>query len=217
VHFLDGDLPASRAVAEVESAPHSRYPVTGASADDVLGFLHVRDLMSLDPAIRQAPVKQLVRPVLFLPDTVRVLPAMSQLRRGGAHLAIVRDEYGGTAGIVTLEDLVEELVGEIHDEYDRDEPVVIDSPVGLTVDGLVTLEQFEELTGYILPEGPYDTVAGFWASVRGEVPELSASIRTSLCRSDSSQDDTTGDTVEMTVVQMDGRRAARINVRVIAE
>jgi putative hemolysin len=209
VEFLDGDTPADQAAQLVEQGSHSRYPVIGLSVDDVLGFLHLRDLMGLDPARRQAPIRQLVRPVLALPDTVKVLHALTALRRQNAHLAIVRDEYGGTAGIVTMEDLVEELVGEIRDEYDLEvDPLT----AGAGVDGLTTLEQFEDQTGYQLPEGPYDTLAGFWVAQRGALPQIGDSVRVELSRTGSDQ------TVlaDMTVTEMDGRRAARIAVRPIA-
>ena len=118
VDFLDASTPLQRAIDECKDRPHSRYPVVRGSADDVVGFVHVRDLF--DPAIasRSMRVGELVRDVQLFPSTKRVLPALSEMRAAGQHLAIVVDEYGGTAGIVTLEDLVEELVGDIRDEYD---------------------------------------------------------------------------------------------------
>src|SRR6188472_1997312 len=140
VDFLPGDMPAHRAVRELIKAPHSRYPVIGDSADDVVGFVHLRDLLDPDVSTRTTPIREVTRPVLSFPDTVRVLRALSDMRRSAAHLAIVLDEYGGTAGIVTMEDLVEELVGDITDEYD----VVTEERVSLwgdlEVDGLTTLE-----------------------------------------------------------------------------
>jgi putative hemolysin len=207
VDFLDGAMPAYRALAAVAAATHSRFPVTGESVDDILGFLHVRDLFNLDPEARKAPIRQIVRPVASLPDTVKVLHALTDLRRQGSHLAIVRDEYGGTAGIVTLEDLVEELVGEIRDEYDAAE--VAAGPGDL--DGLTTLEQFEDLTGYGLPEGPYDTLAGFWVARYGDLPRVGAVVRTDLAKAAGP-----AVPVELTVLEMDGRRAARIGVRPVA-
>ncbi|MDR1386520.1 MAG: hemolysin family protein [Propionibacteriaceae bacterium] len=207
VEFLDGDRPAHQAAETVEQGSHSRYPVIGQSVDEVLGFVHLRDLMSLDPADREIPIRQLVRPVLALPDTVKVLHALTALRRQNAHLAIVRDEYGGTAGIVTLEDLVEELVGEIQDEYDLQADQTAVSGDG--VDGLTTLEQFEDLTGYLLPEGPYDTLAGFWVAQRGVLPQVGDSVRAVLVQVGAAEPVA----VEMVVTEMDGRRAARIAVR----
>ena len=209
--FLDGDMPAHTAVRALESATHSRFPVTGASVDDIVGFVHIRDLMYLDPADRSTPLRQLARPVMSIPDTVKVLTALTSMRREGFHMAIVRDEYGGTAGIVTLEDLVEELVGEIHDEYDQEAPGVISEADQIEVEGLTTLEQFQDLTGLVLPEGPYDTLAGFWVAVRGDLPHQDDEVAAVVAR--ESDPDGQGVPVMMTVTQMDGRRAARIRVR----
>ena len=106
----------------------------------------------------------MVRPIKFLPISKTVLSALSEMRRERAHMAIVADEYGGTAGIVTLEDLVEELVGDIRDEYDTGEAPAKKLPRGeVDVDGLLNLDEFAEQTGIRLPEGPYETVAGYRA------------------------------------------------------
>jgi putative hemolysin len=209
VDFLPGTMAAHTAIREVQGAPHSRYPVTGQTVDDVLGFLHVRDLMDLDPSTRNTPVSRLVRPVISLPETVKILHALTVMRRAHSHLAVVRDEYGGTAGIVTIEDLVEELVGEIQDEYDVDRASVVRTSGAVDVDGLLTLEEFADRTGYELPEGPYDTVAGYWVAQRGELPELGQTVTVAL-------EPVTGhgsSAFDMSVTELDGRRAARITVR----
>ena len=105
-----------QAVEATSGRPFSRYPVVDGGLDDVVGFVHLRDLLTArDPAVR---VRALARPVLRLPDSRRALPALAEMRRQGAHLAVVVDEYGGSAGIVTLEDLIEELIGDITDEFD---------------------------------------------------------------------------------------------------
>ncbi len=209
VDFLPGDMPAHRAIAAVQGAPHSRYPVYGASMDDVIGFLHVRDLMDLDPSSRGQSVSRLARPVSSLPDTVKVLRALTDMRRTSSHLAIVRDEYGGCAGIVTIEDLVEELVGDIRDEYDVESEAVITSADSADIDGLLTLEEFAERTGYVLPEGPYDTVAGYWVAQYGELPELDAHVDVEL----EAVHDGHLLPARLSVIEMDGRRAARILMR----
>lgn len=209
VDFLPGTMAAHTAIREVQGAPHSRYPVTGQTVDDVLGFLHVRDLMDLDPATRNTPVARLVRPVTSLPETVKILHALTEMRRAHSHIAIVRDEYGGTAGIVTIEDLVEELIGEIQDEYDVDRASIVRTSGAVDVDGLLTLEEFADRTGFELPEGPYDTVAGYWVAQRGELPELGETVTVAL-------EPVTGDAssaFDMSVTELDGRRAARITVR----
>ena len=134
-----------------------------------------------------------------LPTSKRVLSALSEMRRDRAHLAIVVDEYGGTAGIVTLEDLVEELIGDIRDEYDVEERPARQLRGGeLEVDGLLNLDEFAEQTGIELPEGPYETVAGYVLAALGQLPAV-------------------GDPVEvdghrLTVTELDGRRIARVRV-----
>jgi putative hemolysin len=206
VDFLPGDMPAHRAVRELINAPHSRYPVIGDSADDIIGFVHVRDLLDPEISSRTTPVSEVARPVLSMPDTVRVLRALSDMRRGSSHLAIVLDEYGGTAGIVTMEDLVEELVGDITDEYD----VVAEERVGvrgdLVIDGLTTLDDFAEKTGLVLPEGPYDTLAGFFMARLGQLPSVGDAISLELASVNPEDDELAQ--VELRVSELDGRRAA---------
>jgi putative hemolysin len=196
VDFLDASTPVYKAVRIVADLPHSRYPVIQGSADDVVGFVHVRDLFGADPSTRLA---ELARDVALLPGTKRLLPALSELRRAGLHLAIVVDEYGGTAGIVTLEDLVEELVGDIRDEYDEEQQTARRTGTGnLEVEGLLNLDDFEDEAGFALPEGPYETVAGYVQASLGHIPQV-------------------GETVEhdghrITVTETDGRRVARLLV-----
>jgi putative hemolysin len=206
VDFLAGDMPVHRAVRELTKAPHSRYPVTGESADDIIGFVHVRDLLDPDLSSRTTPVAEVVRPVLSMPDTVRVLRALSDMRRISSHLAMVLDEYGGTAGIVTMEDLVEELIGDITDEYD----VVAAEEVGvrgdLVIDGLTTLEDFADKSGLVLPEGPYDTLAGFFMARLGQLPSVGDAISLELPSIGPADEQPAQ--VELRVSELDGRRAA---------
>jgi putative hemolysin len=198
VDFLDAAMPAYKAARQVSGMPHSRYPVYRESHDDIVGFVHVRDILAPDVADRGIRVGELAREVLLLPGSKRVLPAMFEMRSAGAHLAIVVDEYGGTAGIVTLEDLVEELVGDIRDEYDVDEAP--DRTVGgdREVDGLLNIEDFADEVGFELPEGPYETVAGFVVAALGRIPEVGESVEV--------------DGRRLTVTELDGRRASRIRV-----
>lgn len=199
VDFLDADMPVFKAVKLASTMPHSRYPVVGTSTDDVVGFVHVRDLFDPEVSGRSIRVGELVRDVLVLPGTKRVLPAMSEMRREGSHLAVVVDEYGGTAGIVTLEDLVEELVGEIRDEYDTDElPSAAGAGGVVDVDGMLNLGDFAERTGVQLPDGPYETVAGFVVAGLGRLPSVG--------------DVVDYDGVRIEVVSLDGRRASRLRI-----
>jgi putative hemolysin len=159
VVFLRGDMSLAEAVAVIVDQPYTRYPVTGTSFDEVLGYLHLRDVLGrADDST--TTVAAIARELPVLPRTNRVLPSIDQLRSQGAHIALVVDEYGGTDGIVTLEDLMEELVGEIHDEYDTDAEVAA-SADPTTVDAGLTIEEFAERTGVELEDGPYETVAGY--------------------------------------------------------
>ncbi len=177
VDFLDAATPVYKAAREALGQPHSRYPVIRGSADDVIGFVHVRDLLSPEMSGRSVRVGELVRDALVLPWTRPILAALADMRRLGTHLAIVADEYGGTAGIVTMEDLVEELVGDIKDEYDVDEAETTRHRGGdVEVDGLLNLDDFEDETGIELPEGPYETVAGFLMAQLGRLAEPGDSV-----------------------------------------
>ncbi|HEY5184562.1 MAG TPA: hemolysin family protein [Actinomycetes bacterium] len=198
VDFLDASMPAVKAVKVVSELTHSRFPVVRGDPDDVVGFVHVRDLYGPRGAERGARVGDLAREVMLLPDGKAVLPALSEMRRSGHHLAIVVDEYGGTAGIVTLEDIVEELIGDIRDEYDvEEEPSRLVGGV-LDVDGLLNLDDFEDAAGFALPEGPYETVAGYVLAALGHIPQLGEHVDVEGYR--------------LSVIQTDGRRVARVRV-----
>ncbi|HXW47119.1 MAG TPA: hemolysin family protein [Streptosporangiaceae bacterium] len=198
VEFLPATMPVAEAASIAEQARYSRFPVYQESYDDVIGFVHARDLFDRrsEPGLR---VGEMCRPVKFLPTSKMVLSALSEMRKDRAHLAIVVDEYGGTAGIVTLEDLVEELIGDIQDEYDEEasHPRQLHSGE-LEVDGLLNLDEFAEQTGLELPDGPYETVAGYLLAALGHLPE------------DGESAEVGGRT--LTVTQLDGRRIARLRV-----
>jgi putative hemolysin len=203
VEFFDASWTVTRAMKIAHDSPHSRFPVVRGSHDDVVGFVHVRDLYRPPGNERRGlRLADLAREVPMLPATKQVLPAMSEMRRNGEHLAVVVDEYGGTAGIVTLEDLIEELVGEIHDEYDDvDRNAKTLQGGDLEVDGLLNLDDFAEASGHELPDGPYETVGGLVMSTLGRLAR-------------------TGDAVEagglrLKVTEMDGRRVARVRVTVL--
>ncbi|MBW9213808.1 hemolysin family protein [Mumia sp. zg.B53] len=199
VDFMDSSLPVYKAVQLAREKPHSRYPVIRGTADEVDGFVHVRDLF--DPGMRDRAVRvgELVRQVVMIPGTRPVLAAMTDMRRANTHLAIVVDEYGGTDGIVTLEDLVEELVGDIRDEYDTADSETTRLLGGaVEVDGLLNRDAFADETGIELPEGPFETVAGYLVARLGRIPEVGSSVPI--------------DGYRLTVTAMDGRRAARLRV-----
>lgn len=203
VEFLDAAMPIFKAVKVVVDQPHSRYPVIRDSMDDVVGFVHVRDILAPDLAERSIRVGELVRPMTAFPGTKGVLSTLTEMRRLRQHMAIVEDEYGGTAGVVTLEDLVEELIGDIKDEYDVvQRPEAARSFGVIHVDGLLNIEDFAEETGITLPEGPYETVAGFVVSLLGDVPEVGNEVTAGAHRFE--------------VTELDGRRIARVRVTPVA-
>ena len=206
VVFLDGDMPIEEAAAYVREMPYSRYPVTGKDFDDVLGFVHVRDLLDIrDPEAKT--VADVTREGISLPGTSKLLPSLELLRKRGIHLAVVIDEYGGTDGIVTLEDMTEELVGDIRDEYDlpeekggeRTERAAFVNGVA-TIEGGMTIEDFADLTGIELEDGPYETVAGYFLAHTGKMGEIG-----DVLLSDDGYD--------MTVTQVDGRRIETLEIR----
>ncbi|MFJ7749571.1 hemolysin family protein [Arthrobacter sp. NPDC097144] len=190
VQFLSADLTVAQARTAVHLLPYSRYPVIGDSPDDVVGFVHVRDLLRErnDDGGRGGRARTLgdiARPILFLPGTAAVVPSLSRMRRDGSHIAVVADEYGGTDGIVTLEDLVEELVGEIYDEYDtaRDPEDRHRRVSGdLVVDGALILQEFARLTGTALPEGQYETVGGYIMERLGRIARPGDIVQAPGCR-----------------------------------
>jgi putative hemolysin len=200
VTFLEASMTVSRASKLAMQAPHSRYPVIDGSQDEVRGFVHIRDLL-FDGAggDRVRCVGDLVREVKRVPGSKNVLAALSEMRREGHHLAIVVDEYGGTDGIVTLEDLIEEVIGDIRDEYDADVTGprrLIDGAV--EVDGRLNLDEFAESTGLELPDGPYETAGGFVMAALGRLPAVG--------------DEVSYDGFQLAVTAVDGHRAAAVRV-----
>lgn len=202
IEFLAGDLSVEEATARVVHSSHSRFPVTGRDVDDVTGFVHIRDLMRADPASRATTqVSDLARPILALPDSLDVLPALARLRSDKQSLALVVDEYGGTAGMVTMEDLVEEVVGEIYDEYDTGtdpEDATRHRGEAVVVDGSLNVEELSELIGTDLSGEDVDTAGGLVMARLGRVARV-------------------GDVVEVAghhleVIGVDGRRVARLRM-----
>jgi putative hemolysin len=203
VEFLEAGWTLSKATRVAQDLPYSRFPVIRSSQDDIVGFIHVRDLFQPPAGARRGvKVADVAREVQMLPSTKKVLPAMSEMRRSGHHLAVVVDEYGGTAGIVTLEDLIEELVGDIRDEYDvGDEEARKLRGGDVEVDGLLNLDDFADAVGVTLEDGPYETVAGAIMATLGRLPKSGDAVELSGVR--------------LKVVKMDGRRIARVRVTVL--
>jgi putative hemolysin len=198
VDFMDVSLTVGNAIDLAVDKAHSRYPVIRGSSDEVIGFIHVRDLLDTSLATKETKIIELVRSIIFLPGTKGILPALSEMRKQGQHVAIVLDEYGGTDGIVTLEDLVECLIGDIRDEYDEDETdIAMESRTGdFEVDGLISIEDLVEQTNLEVPDGPYETASGFVMHHLGRIPK--------------EHDVVVVDGVRITVLSMEGKRAGQL-------
>ncbi|MBB4959878.1 hemolysin family protein [Micromonospora polyrhachis] len=204
VVFLDVRLTLKEAAQLARAETHTRYPVVDGTPDDIVGFVHLRDVLIRPDDDGLATVAEITREVKRLPGSKRVLAALTEMRRERQHLAVVVDEYGGTAGIVTLEDLIEELVGEIHDEYDSaPDPVLGGLPA--VVDGRLNLSDFAKRAGFTLPTGPYETVGGFVMAALGRLPASGDEVHV------PAEEPEQGGWI-LRVLTLDGRRAARIGV-----
>ena len=197
VDFIDVGFTVSEAINFAKEHLHSRYPVTRGSSDEVLGFIHVRDLLQHSES-GSKKIMDLIRPVLFLPGTKGVLPALEEMRTKRHHLAIVLDEYGGTDGIVTLENLLESFVGEIKDEYDSEVNEIQQHARSgeIEVDALISLEDLYEETGIAIPEGPYETAGGYLMHHLGRIPQVHDVINLNGSR--------------ITVLTVEGKRAGKL-------
>ena len=196
--------PAAEFERRVVETGHSRIPVYGEDLDDIRGFIHAKDLLHVESNRRQDTVDQsLVRNVPIVPETMSVAPLMEMMRSEGVHLAVAIDEHGSVAGLVTLEDIAEELVGEIRDEHDIREVMEI-RPAGrdrFLVAGQTRVDRLREV-GARLPEGEYETVGGFLMDQLGRVPKHG--------------DVVSGETFDMSVRRMDGRRVREVELKVTA-
>lgn len=190
---------SAHAVLELASQTgHSRFPVIDEDVDDVVGFVHVKQAMAVPRARRaDVPVSALQSEALRVPETMRLDVLLAELRGRGYQMAVVVDEYGGTAGVATLEDLVEELIGEVADEHDRSRAGIVRRGRAISFPGMLRPDELRESTDLIVPEdGTYETVAGYVMSELGRLPVV-------------------GDTVliengELTVDRLDGRRIDRL-------
>lgn len=198
VHALAAGDPTDDVVQLARRTGHSRFPVYGESMDDIVGVVHLKAAIGVPREKRgEVPVAALATEPLRVPETVHLDALVSELRSRGYQMAIVVDEYGGTAGIVTLEDLVEEIVGEVLDEHDRSRAGVVRTAVSLTFPGDLRPDEALDRAGVRVPEGDaYDTVGGFIMATLERIPAV-------------------GDTVDiedgvLTVNRMDGRRVDRV-------
>ncbi len=201
VNALPDTAPLREAWDAVIHWGHSRLPVFRKTIDDVVGVIYARDILAyLKERDPQTPIGELARPVLYIPETKKVDELLADFRRQRTQIAVVLDEYGGTAGIVTIEDLLEEIVGEIQDEYDQeDQPIrQLDDGV-IDVAGMVQLEEVNDILDVDLPHEDFDTVGGLILHLLGRAPVEGEIVR--------------WDNLEFTVSKVVGRRVARVIIK----
>jgi CBS domain containing-hemolysin-like protein len=175
VVWLTADETVATLTERAVATGHSRFPVVGADLDDVQGMVHVKDVYRVPYEGRPTtPVVDLMAPPFVVPETRRLADLLGDLRRNGVHLAIVVDEHGGTAGIITLEDVLEELVGAIDDEHDPPSPRLTGllRPGQWRLDGSLHPDEVFDACGFTVPEGDYETLAGFVLDRLGHIPEV---------------------------------------------
>ena len=201
--IISADTPIEKLLQLVIQEGHSRFPVHGGTIDNIIGILHVKDLLTLWSE-EHLDLKDILRIPYFIPETKKISHLLRELRDKKSHMAIVIDEYGGTAGLVTIEDIIEEIIGEIHDEYDNDETLMVATDEGdLVVDARLEIEKLVEHFNLEVPKGNFESVGGFIISLLGRVPQPQETI--------------THAPLEMTIESADARKIRKVRVRVRKE
>ena len=195
---LPADLPLEEAADRVAAAGRSRYPVSRESLDDIVGTVHAKAILAGLRARRDGTVATVMRPPLFVPGTREVEDVLADMKRHKAHLAIVLDEFGGTAGLVTMEDLLEEIVGPIYDEYDRPPAAPPPGEAAPVIPGTTEIKDVNEWYGLALDDADYTTIGGLLFGTLGRLPRVGDQIALP------------GATFE--IIDMEGRRVGKVRV-----
>lgn len=177
---IDSDQPLLEAIPQIIQAGHSRYPVIGDGIDDVVGILLAKDLLPLVQANMDVPsITELMRPVIAVPESKRLNVLLREFRQNRNHMAIVIDEYGGIAGVITIEDVLEEIVGEIEDETDVEEGQLIRpvSDITFIVEALTPIEDFNAFFDTSFSDEEFDTIGGLVINAFGQLPTRNQTIR----------------------------------------
>ncbi|MFV0340157.1 MAG: hemolysin family protein, partial [Parachlamydiaceae bacterium] len=208
--MLNTSTSVREAAKLLQAEGFSRVPVYKDSIDHIVGLLMFRDLLArymafqVDPSnknILDAPIESLLKPILYAPETKKISNLLQEFKKKQSHLAIVVDEYGGTAGMITIEDILEEIVGDIEDEYDDEEDLYTKLSDGVyLVDGRLTVMDAKDDLGIILPqEGDYDTIGGFIFQRAGAIPEKGFKVQLDEC--------------ELEVVKSNDRRIEKVKIK----
>ncbi len=193
----------SAAIDAVATSGHSRYPVIGTDLDELRGMLYVKDLLRIDPDGDESKVSAILRTPIYVPESMSVLSVIQLMRRERFQLAVVTDEHGGVEGVVTIKDLMSELVGELQDEYDPGTPSLVKIGARSWIsDGRLDIEDVEEGLGIELPDGPYSTIGGLYLAVAGHIPDEG--------------DEAVVGSVRLTVLQMERNRIGSLRIELVA-
>jgi CBS domain containing-hemolysin-like protein len=176
VVYADSGTKITHIIQLIIQSGHSRIPIYQDNIDNIIGTLHAKDLLSYWGR-EDLDVRSIVRAPYFIPETKKISEVLKDLRDNKSHMAIVIDEYGGTAGILTLEDIIEEIIGEVMDEYDAEEKLIVENEDGsLSVNARLDVEELEDHLDIELPEGKFETVGGFIISLLGRVPIVNEKV-----------------------------------------
>ncbi|MGB0964171.1 MAG: hemolysin family protein, partial [Mycobacterium sp.] len=202
-------LDADHSVADLSSAAvrtgHSRFPVIRGDLDETMGVVHVKQVFAVPHPVRSLTrLADIAQPVAKVPSTLDGDAVMAEVRANGLQTALVVDEYGGTAGMVTVEDLIEEIVGDVRDEHDDEPPDVVPAGRGWQVSGLLRIDEVADNTEFRAPEGDYDTIGGLVLETLGHIPEEGESVELMAFEPDNAAEDPVRWLA--TVLRMDGRR-----------
>lgn len=176
---IPSDAPVEEIIDLITRYGHTRIPVYSGSIDNIVGILNVKDLLKFwSKPIAKGDILSILRKPYYIPETKNTHLLLHELKQRKYHLAVVIDEYGGTSGLVTLEDLIEEIVGEIHDEHDTQDGDIAELPDGyILVDGRTDIEKIEDHFGVTFPEGKYETLGGMILHAIGKIPVTGETIK----------------------------------------
>ena len=201
VMAFEADLTVTESIKLATRSTFTKFPVYEDNLDNVIGVVHIKDLLRahLDPAKQGNKVRTIIREALFVPETVHVRSVLQVFRARRQHIAIVMDEFGGTEGLVTLEDLMEEIVGEVSDPFDAVQPEIqVNANGTATIDGLALIEEVNEALGINLDDPNYDTIAGYVLGRLGKIPKVGDQVEV--------------DGIRLKVKSMDGMRIERLEL-----
>jgi len=188
----------------IEEEQFSRYPVYGKELNDIRGFLYAKDFFTLHAKTGQVDIRKIIKPPFFIPETMNISLLLREMQRRRIHMALVVDEYGGVSGLVTIEDLLEEIVGEIRDEHDVESPVIRLPDGTFLIDASISVRDLKEDYQIALPESTeYETLGGFLMTTLQKIPKV-------------------GDVVviegkRINIVEMVGQRISRVKLEILPE